>query len=151
MSKWFKGYFISSTYAQDISNQSCITNRETPCTNGGLMPDIMTIGTVFAFYQYNPTLVRFAKNEGLWTIFTFTDHTNLQYLNLTAQSQRLFPDMQTVVSNGSFILVLPFCFMVESARPGSCVMGPWVYAGTTLESSGPIACFDCSRNREFIQ
>ena len=33
MSKWFKGYFISSTYAQDISNQSCITNRETPCTN----------------------------------------------------------------------------------------------------------------------
>ena len=99
-------------------------------TNGGLMPDIMTIGTVFAFYQYNPTLVRFAKNEGLWTIFTFTDHTNLRvhYLNLTAQSQRLFPDMQTVVSNGSFILVLPFCFMVESARPGSCVMGPWVYA-----------------------
>ena len=33
MSKWFKGYFISSTYAQDISKQSCITNRETPCTS----------------------------------------------------------------------------------------------------------------------
>ena len=32
MSKWFKGYFISSTYAQDIRNQSCITNRETPCS-----------------------------------------------------------------------------------------------------------------------
>ena len=32
MIRWFKGYFISSTYAQDISNQSCITNCGTPCS-----------------------------------------------------------------------------------------------------------------------
>ena len=31
MIKWLKGYLILSTYAKDISNQSCITNRETPC------------------------------------------------------------------------------------------------------------------------
>ena len=42
MIKWFKVYFISSTYAQDISNQSCITNRETPCSwrafvHGGIL------------------------------------------------------------------------------------------------------------------
>ena len=32
MNRWLKGYFISSTYAQVISNQRCITNRETPCS-----------------------------------------------------------------------------------------------------------------------
>ena len=35
MIKWFKGYLILSTYAKDISNQSCITNRETPCRSLG--------------------------------------------------------------------------------------------------------------------
>ena len=32
MIRCFKGYFISSTYAQVISNQSCITNCGTPCS-----------------------------------------------------------------------------------------------------------------------
>ena len=32
MIKWLKGYFISSTYAEDIGNQSWGTNHETPCT-----------------------------------------------------------------------------------------------------------------------
>ena len=49
MSKWFKVYFISSTYAQDICNQSCITNRETPCTN-----------------KYLPLHVSFKLTKGLW-------------------------------------------------------------------------------------
>ena len=31
MIRLFKGYFISSTYAKVISNQSCITNCGTPC------------------------------------------------------------------------------------------------------------------------
>ena len=38
MIKWFKVYFISSTYTQDIINQSCITNRETPCRLRELAP-----------------------------------------------------------------------------------------------------------------
>ena len=31
MIRWFKGYFISSTYAKDISNQSWQTNLDSPC------------------------------------------------------------------------------------------------------------------------
>ena len=31
MIKWLKGYLILSTYARDISSQSCNTNLRTPC------------------------------------------------------------------------------------------------------------------------
>ena len=50
MSKWFKVYFISSTYAQDISNQSCITNRETPCNFGQNYPLLAEIA-YFGFFR----------------------------------------------------------------------------------------------------
>ena len=45
MIKWFKVYFISSTYAQDISKQRCITNRERPC-----MIDLFKTVTACAHY-----------------------------------------------------------------------------------------------------
>ena len=32
MIRWFKGYFISSKYAKDISNQSWHTNLDSPCS-----------------------------------------------------------------------------------------------------------------------
>ena len=77
-----------SSSSSAIIHPFAVRHAEGINTNGGLMLDIMTIGTVFAFYQYNPTLVDLQKMKDFEVcIFTFSDHTNLRvhYLNLTAQ------------------------------------------------------------------
>ena len=57
MNRWLKGFFILSTYAQVISNQRCITNRETPCRKNANVNQL----NISSFLMYSAVQINVVK------------------------------------------------------------------------------------------